>query len=135
MAIRRRASRATPARAAPARSSGPPRAMALRHNASSLRFLQGLVQIPKYIVLRLEPDGEPDHFRCHAGGELFVFGQLAVGGRRRMDDERLRIADVREVRKELDRIDEAHARGGAAADAEGQDSARAVRQVAAGEFL
>ena len=50
--------------------------------------------------------------------------------RRGMDHEALRVADVREVRQELHGLDEPDARGGAAANAERQDAARAARQVA-----
>ena len=43
----------------------------------------------------------------HAGGALLVLGQLPVRRRRRMDDQRLRVADVGEMREELHGLDEA----------------------------
>ena len=65
----------------------------------------------------------------HPGGELLRGVELAVRGRGGMNDERLRIADVREVRQDFHGLDEAHARRGAATHAKGKDSARAVGQV------
>ena len=56
--------------------------------------------------------------------------QLAVRRRRRMDDQRLRVADVGEMRQELHALDELDAGRGAAAHAEREDAAGAARQVA-----
>src|SRR5262245_61058093 len=114
-------------------------ATALPHNASSLRLLQCLIEIPKYIVQRFESDRQPNHLRCHARSSLLVLVQLAMRRGRRMNHERLRIADVRKVREELHALDEAlaglGAAGIAAPDAERENSARAARQVAARERL
>ncbi len=55
--------------------------------------------------------------------------KLAVGGRGRMDDQRLGVADIGEVREQLQRLDELHAGVVAALQAEGEDSARAERRV------
>ncbi len=41
-----------------------------------------------------------------AGGALLVLVELAMRRRRRVDDQRLRVADVGEVRQELHRLDE-----------------------------
>ena len=40
----------------------------------------------------------------HAGGALLVVVQLPMRRRRRMDDQRLGVADVGEVRQELHRL-------------------------------
>src|SRR5205085_2496944 len=64
------------------------------------------------------------------GGELLV-GELAVRRRRRVDDEAARVADVREVAPERQRLDEALARLAAAGEVEREDRAGAARQVLA----
>ena len=56
-------------------------------------------------------------------------------GRRRMDHERLCIADVRKVAHEGERLDELHARLEAALDAEGKQRSRALGHVAPGECV
>ena len=53
------------------------------------------------------PDRQSDQARLHAGAELLVAGQLAVRGRRRVDDERPHVADVGQVAVQLERLDEA----------------------------
>src|SRR5678815_258562 len=107
-------------------------ARALPSCASALRLLQCLIEIPEYIVQRLEADGETDHLRRDAGRALLVLAQLAMRRRRRMDHERLRVADVGEMREELHAFDEALARCRAAdfstPDAKRQDPAGAARQ-------
>src|SRR5580692_7963315 len=55
-----------------------------------------------------------------------------MGGRGGMNRERLGVAHVREVRDELERVDEATASLGAALDPEAEDGARAARQVLLG---
>ena len=50
-----------------------------------------------------------------------------------MDDQRLGVAHVGQVREEPQRLDEAPARGGAAADAEDDDAAAGAAEVALGE--
>ena len=54
----------------------------------------------------LDPDREPDVAGRHAGQELVVGRELAVGGRGRVDGERARVADVGDVMEQLERIDE-----------------------------
>src|SRR5438552_9188032 len=110
-------------------------ATVLRRSASSLRFLQRLIEVPKYIVEGFEPDREADHLRSYTCGALLVLGELTMRRRRRMNYQRFRVADIREVRQELHRLDEALARRGSAAHAERQDAARTARQIAARERL
>ena len=75
----------------------------------------------------LEPDRKADHLRQNAGRALLVFVELAMRRRGRMDHQRLRVADVGEVRQELHRLDEALAGLRAALDAEGEYARRAPR--------
>src|SRR5579859_101390 len=55
-------------------------------------------------------------------------------GRGRMNHEALRIANVGEMRKQLQRLNESPPRVEAAFDPERQNSARAAREVAPGQF-
>ena len=64
-----------------------------------------------------------------AGRDLLLGLQLRVGRRRRMDDQRLRVADVRQQREDLDVVDEPAAGLDAALDAERDDAAEAALQV------
>ena len=54
----------------------------------------------------LETDGQSDVVGRNSGRVLLRFGELLVRRRRGMDRERLRVADVREVREELEAVDE-----------------------------
>src|SRR5262249_40415817 len=73
------------------------------------------------VVEVLEPDGEPDRAGADAGpGELLV-RELAVRRRRRVDDEAPRVADVREVAPQMERLDEPLACLAAALDVERED--------------
>ena len=63
-----------------------------------------------------------------AGVRLLLGVELLVGGRGRMDDEGLRVADIREVAAELDAVDEALASLETALDAEAEDGSLAVRK-------
>src|SRR6266478_795888 len=56
-----------------------------------------------------------------------------MGRRRRMNDQTLRIADVSQVRNQLQAFDEFFARFETAADAKAHDGASAVRQIFLGE--
>ena len=52
-----------------------------------------------------EPDGKPDKIRCHACRQLLLLGQLLMRGCSRMNRQRLGIADICQVRNQLQRID------------------------------
>jgi hypothetical protein len=54
---------------------------------------------------------------------LLVLVELAMRRRGRMDDQRLRVTDVCEVRQELHGLDAFHAAAAPAFDAERQDAA------------
>ena len=62
-------------------------------------------------------------------GNLLLVGKLAVRGRGRVDDQRLGVADIGQMREQLQRLDELHAGLVAALQAEGEDGAGAVRRV------
>ena len=65
-----------------------------------------------------------------APGELQLLrGELAVGGRRRMDDERARVADIGEMRQQPGVRHRPHAGLIAALEAEGENGARSLRRV------
>ncbi len=61
--------------------------------------------------------------------DLLRVGELAVRGRGRMDDQRAGVADIGEVREQLDVGDELDAGVVAALEAEGEHRARALRHV------
>ena len=84
-----------------------------------------LVDVPEDVVDVLEADRDPHHVLRHAGRELLRLVELAMRRRRRMDDERSRVADVGEVAHQLRRLDEADAGGEAALDAEREQAGRA----------
>src|SRR5690349_5567781 len=88
-----------------------------------------LVEVPEDVVEALQPDRQSHHVRRHAGLLLLLFVELAVRGRRRMDHQRLGVADVGEVAHEGERLDELHAGVEAALDAECEERSRALRQV------
>ena len=54
----------------------------------------------------LDADREANVVVGHAGRELFFGRELRVGGGRRMDGERTRVADIGDVIEELERVDE-----------------------------
>ena len=66
-------------------------------------------------------------------GALLLVAQLLVGRAGRVDDQRLGVADVGQVREQLQPLDEAPAGLEAAPDAEGEDRAGAFGQVALGQ--
>ena len=77
----------------------------------------------------LEPDGQTDGPRADArGGELLVV-QLTVGRARGMDDEALRVANVREMAPQVERGNEALPRLTPTLEIEHEDRPRALRQV------
>ena len=71
---------------------------------------EALLEIPDQIVDRLGADREPDRARADARRPQLVVAQLAVRRAGGMDDQALRVADVRQVRPERDAADEVLAR-------------------------
>ena len=76
------------------------------------------------------PDAQAHQVRGHAGGDLLRLVELGVRGRRRMDGQAPDVADVGQVAEQLESLDEAAAGLDAALDAEGQDGAAALGEVA-----
>ena len=58
----------------------------------------------------LNPDRNPHILRLHAGRRLLGFGQLRVRSRSRMNHQRFRIPDIRQMAGQLHMIDEPDAR-------------------------
>ena len=71
-----------------------------------LRCLQRLIQIGLDVVDVFQADAHADVIVGDAGGLEFLGRLLAVGGAGRMDHQRLGVADVGQVRGQLDRLDE-----------------------------
>ena len=76
---------------------------------ASRRGLQRLVEVSEDVVDVLEADREAHVVLRHAGRELLFGPELRVGGRRRMNRERARVADVGDVIEKLQRVDETFA--------------------------
>src|SRR6266403_1874052 len=83
--------------------------IAILRASSLLRGAQRLGAVGDDIVGIFETDREPDHVLAHAGLRQRLFIHLAMGGRGRMQDQGLRIADIGEMRGEAQRLDEAPA--------------------------
>jgi hypothetical protein len=54
----------------------------------------------------LESDGQANEVRRNSRGDLLGGGELLVGRCRGMNGQRLRVTDVRDVTRELERVDE-----------------------------
>jgi hypothetical protein len=76
----------------------------------------------------LDADREADVIFGHAGRELFLGRELRVGGGRRMDGERARVADIGDMIEELERVDELALRLLAAPDLEADQAAEPAMQ-------
>ena len=74
----------------------------------------------------LQADRETHHVGAGAGGLALLVGELAMGGGGGVDDQAADVADVGQVREQLDAGDELHARLVAALQAEGEDRAGAL---------
>ena len=85
------------------------------------------VEVGLDVLDALQPDRQPHQARGHAGGQLLLAGELAVGGAGRVDDEAAHVADVGQVAVQLQRVDELLARLHAALQVERDDRARAPR--------
>src|SRR5258708_28772799 len=83
----------------------------------------------------LEADGGGHDVAPRAGGDLLLGRELAMRRRAGVQDERARVADIGEMREELDALDQPDARLVAALQAEGEDRARALGQVFPGELV
>uniref|UniRef100_A0A0N4ZJU5 NAD-specific glutamate dehydrogenase n=1 Tax=Parastrongyloides trichosuri TaxID=131310 RepID=A0A0N4ZJU5_PARTI len=95
---------------------------------------QRLLQIGDQVVDVLDADGQAHRVLGHARLLQFVRRQLAVGGRGRVADQRLGVADVDQTGEDLHRVLEAGARLAAAplfngSDAKGQQTGRLAAEV------
>lgn len=77
----------------------------------------------------LGADGDADEVLGDAGADALLLGELLVGGGPGVDGEGLGVADVGEVRDELEPVHDLAARRAAALDAEAQHAAEAALQV------
>src|SRR5690606_22470703 len=85
---------------------------------------KSLLEIPDEVLDGLEADRQPDRAGAHAGRVKLLFAQLAVGRAGRMDDEALRVTNVRQVGPERHAADEILARLAAALALEREHRAR-----------
>ena len=92
------------------------------------RCLQGALQVVDQVVGILEPDRQPDRARRDAGLRERRIVHAEVRGRRRMDHQRAAVADVGQVREELQRLDERRALRARALEVEAEHRAAAARQ-------
>ena len=67
-------------------------------------LLQRLLEIGDDVVRRPRCRPTADHVRAGAGGDLLLVGQLAVRGRGRVDDQRAGVAEIGEMREQLQRL-------------------------------
>ena len=96
----------------------------------SLQRRERLLEIADDVLRILDADREPHHVRAGARLDLLRVGELAVRRRGRVDDQRARVADIGEVREQLQVGDELDAGLVAALEAEGEHGAGALRHVA-----
>src|SRR6187402_202672 len=89
--------------AAPSSTSGT--AVVVTLMLSALRRQgQSPVQVVNDVLGVFYSDADAHDSRKHARLEQLLLGELGVSGRRRVDDEGLGIADVGQVRREVDRL-------------------------------
>ncbi len=98
-----------------------------------LRDFQRLLEIGLDVLDGFDTDREPDEVGSHAGRELFFHCELLVRCRGRMNDEAFRIADIRQIREQLERVDEFFARFLIALDAETDDAAETSLEIFRGD--
>ena len=99
------------------------------------RGLQRLVQIIDQVVNALQADREADEIGRHACLLLLLGRQLGVRGAGRVDDERLGIAHIRQVREEFDVPDQLLARFQSTLDAEANNGTVAMCMVFRRRFM
>ncbi len=76
-----------------------------------------------------EADRQPDVAFGDAGGELVLRRELRMGGRRGMDGEAARVADIGDVIEELQRVDETPPRLAPAREFEADEPAEAAFEI------
>ena len=90
------------------------------------RLLESLRKVGDDVVYVLDADGDADHVLAHARCLLLRLRELLVGGGRRVDHQSLGVADVGELRRQAEGVDELGAGAEATLDAEGEHRAVAV---------
>ena len=95
-----------------------------RRRSLSLGGREAGLQVGQDVVDVLDADGQPDQPRGDTGGQLLGRRELGVGGRRRVDDQRAHVTDVRQVGEQLQRIGERLTGLDAALDLERDDRRR-----------
>ena len=103
--------------------------------SSGLASADRLFQIGDDVVDILDADRQAHHFGSGARLLQLLGRQLAVGRRGRMDDERARVAEIGEMREQLDVRHRLDARVIATLEAEGEDRAGALRAIFLGELM
>ncbi len=81
----------------------------LSEHCSRVGLRQRSVEVGAYVVGIFDADRNSDQVSAHAGLAERIVVELGVCGRRRMDHERSRVADIREMATQLARVDEAAA--------------------------
>src|SRR5690606_14482621 len=78
---------------------------ASRSRSQPHRRAQRTIEIADQVVRILDPDGQPDQVVRDTGRMTVLHGELLVRGAPRMDDQALRIADVRDEREQAHTLD------------------------------
>ena len=102
---------------------------ALHLNTFASDFGERLFQIRLEIGKILDADRQPHVIGRYAGRFLLVGSELAVSGARRMNGEGFRIADIGEMREQLESFDQLSARFIATLHAESEESTESATQV------
>ena len=87
---------------------------------SPRRLLQRLVEVADQVVGVLDPDREAHRVVGRPGQRALLVGELAVGGRGRVEDQRAGVAEVGHMAEQIDRIDQPDAGVVAALELEGE---------------
>ena len=101
---------------------------------TGLHRVEGLLQVVDDVGDIFGPDRQADEVGSHAGALLLVERQLLVRGAVRVDDQRLAVADVGQVREQLHVVNELDAvlallLGRCPGDAEAEHSSRSLGHV------
>ena len=100
------------------------------HRSGLLCGAERAVEVGGDVAWMLEADREADHVVAQADGGQLLGAELDVGGRGRVDDQGLGVADIGQMRGHAAALDEPGTRGSAALDSEADDGAGALGQEA-----
>ena len=79
----------------------------VEERSAALRSSEAGVEIGDDVLDRFDADREPDESGMDAGARLLLLGELAVRGGGGVDHQAADVADVRNVRVELEGFDDA----------------------------